>query len=190
VKQEAWISTGRWVGRSTTRGGDTGVVRGGATAGGESVRRRREGGGCGGKGGGEGEGEGGCTAEDRAKKRAAPAKKTAKDGRCEHGRERRFCKDCGSSGLCEQHGRRRDRCKHCGGSAASASTGGCAARARSAAAAASASTGGGATSARTTAARGPKRIRRRRQRLRSRLWPHWRARLHSASASGCASGGV
>ena len=25
--------------------------------------------------------------------------------------ERRFCKDCGGSGLCEQHGRRRDRCK-------------------------------------------------------------------------------
>ena len=42
-----------------------------------------------------------AAAEDRAKKRAAPAKKTAKDGRCEHGRERRFCKDCGSSGLCE-----------------------------------------------------------------------------------------
>ena len=34
---------------------------------------------------------------------------------CEHGRQRRFCKDCGGSGLCEQHLRRRDRCKDCGG---------------------------------------------------------------------------
>ena len=34
--------------------------------------------------------------------------------RCEHGRQRRFCKDCGGSGLCE-HGRERHRCKDCGG---------------------------------------------------------------------------
>ena len=32
---------------------------------------------------------------------------------CEHGRQRRFCKDCGGSGLCE-HGRRRSQCKDCG----------------------------------------------------------------------------
>ena len=35
--------------------------------------------------------------------------------RCEHGRQRRFCKDCGGSGLCE-HGRTRSECKDCGGS--------------------------------------------------------------------------
>ena len=34
--------------------------------------------------------------------------------KCEHGRERRRCKDCGGSGLCE-HGRRRTLCKDCGG---------------------------------------------------------------------------
>ena len=35
--------------------------------------------------------------------------------KCEHGRERRRCKDCGGSGLCE-HGRERTVCKDCGGS--------------------------------------------------------------------------
>ena len=35
--------------------------------------------------------------------------------KCEHGRERSKCKDCGGSGLCE-HGRQRSRCKECGGS--------------------------------------------------------------------------
>ena len=34
--------------------------------------------------------------------------------KCEHGRERRYCKDCGGSGICE-HGRRRSVCKDCGG---------------------------------------------------------------------------
>ena len=34
--------------------------------------------------------------------------------RCEHGRERSRCKDCGGSGICE-HGRRRTQCKECGG---------------------------------------------------------------------------
>jgi hypothetical protein len=32
---------------------------------------------------------------------------------CKHERERRLCKECGGSSLCEQHGRRRDRCKDC-----------------------------------------------------------------------------
>ena len=30
---------------------------------------------------------------------------------CKHERERRLCKECGGSSLCEQHGRRRYRCK-------------------------------------------------------------------------------
>ena len=34
--------------------------------------------------------------------------------KCEHGRRRSICKDCGGSGLCE-HGQRRSRCKECGG---------------------------------------------------------------------------
>ena len=36
-------------------------------------------------------------------------------GICEHGRHRRFCKECGGSGFCE-HGRQRSLCKECGGS--------------------------------------------------------------------------
>ena len=35
-------------------------------------------------------------------------------GICEHGRERRGCKDCGGGSICE-HGRRRTQCKDCGG---------------------------------------------------------------------------
>ncbi len=35
--------------------------------------------------------------------------------RCEHGRVRSRCKDCGGSGICE-HGTRRSQCKDCGGS--------------------------------------------------------------------------
>ena len=35
--------------------------------------------------------------------------------KCEHGRERSRCKDCGGSSICE-HGRRRTQCKDCGGS--------------------------------------------------------------------------
>ena len=35
-------------------------------------------------------------------------------GNCEHGRERSKCKDCGGSGICE-HGRHRYNCKDCGG---------------------------------------------------------------------------
>ena len=37
------------------------------------------------------------------------------DKKCEHGRQRRNCKECGGSSICE-HGRRRYRCKDCGGS--------------------------------------------------------------------------
>ena len=37
-----------------------------------------------------------------------------KHERCEHGRRRQHCKECGGSGLCE-HGRQRHRCKECGG---------------------------------------------------------------------------
>ena len=33
--------------------------------------------------------------------------------RCEHGRERSRCKECGGSAICE-HGRERRRCKQCG----------------------------------------------------------------------------
>ena len=33
---------------------------------------------------------------------------------CEHGRERKRCKECGGSGICE-HNRERSRCKECGG---------------------------------------------------------------------------
>ena len=35
--------------------------------------------------------------------------------KCEHGRRRRRCKDCGGSAFCE-HGRQRNSCKDCGGS--------------------------------------------------------------------------
>ena len=34
---------------------------------------------------------------------------------CEHGRQRRFCKECGGSQICP-HGRERGQCKECGGS--------------------------------------------------------------------------
>ena len=37
------------------------------------------------------------------------------DKKCEHGRQRSRCKDCGGSGICE-HGRVRSKCKDCGGS--------------------------------------------------------------------------
>eukprot|EP00606_Chrysophyceae_sp_TOSAG23-5_P000275 GSChrysophyteH2.ASY1.ANO1.788.1 assembled CDS len=33
---------------------------------------------------------------------------------CEHGRQKRQCKECGGSGICE-HGRQKYRCKECGG---------------------------------------------------------------------------
>ena len=34
--------------------------------------------------------------------------------KCEHGRERYRCKECGGGSICE-HGRQRYRCKDCGG---------------------------------------------------------------------------
>ena len=34
---------------------------------------------------------------------------------CEHGRQKRECKECGGSGICER-GRRKAYCKECGGS--------------------------------------------------------------------------
>ena len=34
--------------------------------------------------------------------------------KCEHGRQRHRCKDCGGASICE-HGRHRYRCKDCGG---------------------------------------------------------------------------
>ena len=36
-------------------------------------------------------------------------------GICEHGRQKRICKQCGGNGICE-HGREKSRCKECGGS--------------------------------------------------------------------------
>ena len=45
--------------------------------------------------------------------KAAPMKR--KLVKCDHGRVRSQCKDCGGSGVCE-HGRRRYSCKDCGGS--------------------------------------------------------------------------
>jgi hypothetical protein len=34
--------------------------------------------------------------------------------KCEHGKEKRYCKDCGGSAICE-HGRQKTRCMDCGG---------------------------------------------------------------------------
>ena len=42
---------------------------------------------------------------------AAPGQQ---QGRCEHGRQRSQCKECGGAGIC-QHGRRRSSCKECEG---------------------------------------------------------------------------
>ena len=38
-----------------------------------------------------------------------------KKARCEHGRQRNVCKECGGASICE-HGKRRSCCKECGGS--------------------------------------------------------------------------
>ena len=46
-------------------------------------------------------------------KKSASIKKSAK--KCEHGRQKRQCKDCGGSAICE-HNKRKTRCKECGGS--------------------------------------------------------------------------
>ena len=49
----------------------------------------------------------------RAKAKAPLGWKMARK-KCEHGRERSRCKECGGSSICE-HGRRRTMCKDCGG---------------------------------------------------------------------------
>ena len=35
--------------------------------------------------------------------------------RCEHGKVKCLCIDCGGSGLCKEHGRVKSTCKECGG---------------------------------------------------------------------------
>ena len=42
-------------------------------------------------------------------------KKSRTEHKCEHGRQRSRCKDCGGASICE-HNRRRSQCKDCGGS--------------------------------------------------------------------------
>ena len=60
-----------------------------------------------------GEGSGGDGVKAQAGQGRAGG--VVKRKRCEHGRERSRCKDCGGSGICE-HGRQRSRCKDCRGS--------------------------------------------------------------------------
>ena len=74
-------------------------------------------------------------------------------GLCEHGRQRSKCEDgCGGSGIYE-HRWQRNKCKDCGGgNTQSASKGGSAAGARSAATAATVSTAGSAPGARSASA--------------------------------------
>ena len=48
-------------------------------------------------------------------RRRYSCKECGGSGICEHGRLRSKCKECGGGGLCE-HGRQRSRCKECGGS--------------------------------------------------------------------------
>ena len=43
------------------------------------------------------------------------SKKQSAKNKCEHGRRRSHCKDCGGSQICE-HGRQQNTCKDCGGS--------------------------------------------------------------------------
>ena len=42
-------------------------------------------------------------------------KKSKQQTKCEHGRQKSHCKDCGGSEVCE-HNRRKSQCKDCGGS--------------------------------------------------------------------------
>jgi len=44
-----------------------------------------------------------------------PIKKIYIHKKCPHGRQKRYCKECGGSGICE-HGRQKSQCKECGGS--------------------------------------------------------------------------
>lgn len=48
-------------------------------------------------------------------KRRSTCKECGGASICEHGRQRSLCKECGGASICE-HGRRRNRCKECGGS--------------------------------------------------------------------------
>ena len=55
---------------------------------------------------------------DLAKQCLDCSKKQAENRRknkCEHGKQRHQCKECGGSSICE-HGKRRNQCKECGGS--------------------------------------------------------------------------
>ena len=70
----------------------------------------------------------------------------AKPRKCQHGRMRSQCKECGGGSIC-QHGRMRSQCKECGGGAAFASMDECAIDARSAEGAAFVSTDEDAISA-------------------------------------------
>ena len=74
----------------------------------------------------------------------------ARGAKCEHGRRRYFCKECGGAGICV-HGRQSRRARSAA-APASASTGGTGTTARSAVARASASTGSTGTTARSAGA--------------------------------------
>ena len=85
--------------------GDAAVTESVAVAG---VKRRRPGAAA--KVEGNGADAGASSGIDaRARKKTAPQRK-----KCEHGRQRSKCKDCGGCGICE-HGHVRTRCKECGG---------------------------------------------------------------------------
>jgi len=49
-------------------------------------------------------------------KRKAQCKECGGSGICEHGKQKARCKECGGSGICE-HGKQKAQCKECGGSA-------------------------------------------------------------------------
>ena len=56
--------------------------------------------------------------EVASRKRGAPSTSDGsgrKQAKCEHGRQKHQCKDCGGSSICE-HGRQKHQCKECGGS--------------------------------------------------------------------------
>ena len=48
-------------------------------------------------------------------KKGIDRQEARKRAKCEHNRERRYCKLCGGAGICE-HDRHRNKCKDCGGS--------------------------------------------------------------------------
>ncbi len=70
--------------------------------------------------------------EGRAAKKKGPKKRGATDGavvpvppaekrvqkraKCDHGRQRQYCRECGGSSICV-HGKRKNRCKECNGAA-------------------------------------------------------------------------